>query len=232
MRRLIDKVASSILLVLLSPIFLILAIIIKSDSKGPVFFTQMRIGKDNKLFKFYKFRTMSVGAPNVATEELKNSKQYITSFGRILRKTSMDELPQFINIFKGDMTFIGPRPALYNQYELKQLRTKAGVHKLLPGLTGWAQVNGRDMLNDEMKTSYDRYYMEHRSIGFDLKILVRTVFKVLRCDGIIEGGRRRAIESKTIVEDEVMKIEKDVQVKDIQIEERVEKVGIKENVNV
>lgn len=198
MRRLIDMVVSLILLVVLSPIFLILAITIKLDSKGPVFFTQMRIGKENKLFKFYKFRTMTVGTPNVATEELKNSKNYITPFGKVLRKTSLDELPQLINIFKGDMAFIGPRPALYNQYELKDMRTKAGVHKLLPGLTGWAQVNGRDMLSDAMKTSYDKYYLENRSVGFDLKILVRTVFKVLRCDGIIEGGRKEIIESKDI----------------------------------
>jgi O-antigen biosynthesis protein WbqP len=214
MRRLFDVIISLILLVLLSPIFLILAIIIKLDSRGPVFFTQMRIGRENKLFKFYKFRTMAVGAPNVATEELKNSKNYITSFGRILRKTSMDELPQLINIFKGDMTFIGPRPALYNQYELKQLRTKKGVHKLLPGLTGWAQVNGRDMLNDEMKTSYDRYYLEHRSLEFDVKIIVRTVFKVLRCDGIIEGGRKAAVKSKSIVEDEVVNVEKDIRIEE------------------
>lgn len=225
MRRLFDVIASLILLVLLSPIFLILAIIIKLDSRGSVFFTQMRIGRENKLFKFYKFRTMAVGAPNVATEELKNSKNYITSFGRILRKTSMDELPQLLNIFKGDMTFIGPRPALYNQYELKQLRTKKGVHKLLPGLTGWAQVNGRDMLNDEMKTSYDRYYLEHRSLGFDVKIIVRTVFKVLRCDGIIEGGKKAAVKSKSIVEDEVVNVEKD-----IRIEENAKNAKEQENI--
>jgi O-antigen biosynthesis protein WbqP len=231
MRRLFDVIVSLILLVLLSPIFLILAIIIKLDSRGPVFFTQMRIGRENKLFKFYKFRTMTVGAPNVATEELKNSKNYITSFGKILRKTSMDELPQLINIFKGDMTFIGPRPALYNQYELKQLRTKKGVHKLIPGLTGWAQVNGRDMLNDEMKTSYDRYYLEHRSLGFDIKIIVRTVFKVLRCDGIIEGGKKAAVKSKSIVENEVVNVEKDIRIeenaKNAKKQEDIESAAVK-----
>lgn len=198
MRRLFDMIISLILLVLLSPIFFIVAIVIKLDSKGSVFFTQMRIGKENKLFEFYKFRTMAVGTPNVATEELKDSKNYITPFGKILRKTSMDELPQLINIFKGDMTFIGPRPALYNQYELKEMRTKVGVHKLVPGLTGWAQVNGRDMLDDSMKTSYDEYYLKNQSIRLDLNILVRTVFKVLRCHGVIEGGKKRAINSKTI----------------------------------
>ena len=194
MQRVFDITVSLILLMLLSPIFFILAVIIKLDSKGPIFFTQMRIGRDNKLFKFYKFRTMMVGTPNVATEKLKDSKNYVTRSGKILRKTSLDELPQLINIFKGDMAFIGPRPALYNQYELKKMRTKAGVHKLLPGLTGWAQVNGRDMLNDEMKTAYDKYYLENKSLKFDFKILVRTVFRVLRCDGVVDGGMKREIE--------------------------------------
>lgn len=194
MRRYFDMPISLILLILLSPILLLIAIIIKIDSKGPVFFTQMRIGKDNKLFKFYKFRTMAVGTPNVATEELKDSQSYITTFGKVLRKTSLDELPQLINILKGDMAFIGPRPALYNQYELKKLRTEAGVHRILPGLTGWAQVNGRDMLDDAGKTSYDKYYLDHRSLAFDIKILIRTVFKVLRCDGIIEGGNKNVVE--------------------------------------
>lgn len=194
MRRVWDVIASTYLLILFSPVFLLLAIIIKLDSKGPVFFTQMRIGKENRLFKFYKFRTMAVGTPNVATEELKDSKSYITRFGKILRKTSADELPQLINIFKGDMTFIGPRPALYNQYDLKEMRTKAGVHVLLPGLSGWAQVNGRDMLNDEMKVAYDEYYLRNRSVRFDLRILVLTVFRVFRCDGVVEGGMKEAKE--------------------------------------
>ncbi|WPC43281.1 sugar transferase [Clostridium sp. JS66] len=190
MRRFIDIVISLFFLILFIPLFAIIGIIIKLDSKGPVFFTQMRIGKENKLFKFYKFRTMFVGTPNVSTEELKNSQSYVTCFGKILRKTSIDEFPQLINILKGDMTFIGPRPALYNQYELKEMRTKVGVHKLLPGLSGWAQVNGRDLLNDAMKTSYDEYYLKNRSVRFDFKILVRTVFKVLRCDGVIDSGIR------------------------------------------
>lgn len=190
MRRLFDIMISMCLLIIFSPILILLSIIIKLDSKGPVFFTQMRIGKENKLFKFYKFRTMAVGTPNVATEELKDATSYITRVGKILRKTSLDEIPQLINILKGDMTFIGPRPALYNQYELKEMRTKVGVHKLLPGVTGWAQINGRDMLNDSMKTYYDEYYLNNRSLIFDFNILVRTVFKVLKCDGVIEGGMR------------------------------------------
>ena len=133
MERFFDVIISLLLLVLLSPIFLIIGIIIKLNSKGPVFFTQMRIGKNNELFKFYKFRTMKVGTPNVATDKLDSSKSYITLIGKVLRKTSIDELPQLINTLKGDMTFVGPRPALYNQYELKEMRTKAGVHILLPG---------------------------------------------------------------------------------------------------
>lgn len=179
---------SLILLVLLSPLFLILGIIIKLNSKGPVFFTQERIGRNNELFKFYKFRTMKIGTPNVATDKLDSSKSYITSSGKILRKTSLDELPQIINILKGDMTFVGPRPALYNQYELKEMRTEAGVHKLLPGVTGWAQINGRDNNDDYEKTEHDRYYLNNKSVGLDVKIVFRTVFKVLRAEGILEGG--------------------------------------------
>lgn len=190
MRRFFDIVISIILLILLAPAFFIVMIIIKIDSKGPAFFTQMRIGKDNELFKFYKFRTMKVGTPNVATEKFDSTKGYITSVGKILRKTSLDELPQLINILKGNMTFVGPRPALFNQYELQKLRTEVGVHKLLPGVTGWAQVNGRDMLDDVHKTYYDEEYLKHRSIRFDFKILFRTGFKVLKADGILEGGNK------------------------------------------
>lgn len=188
MKRFFDILISMCLLIIASPILILVATIIKLDSKGPVFFTQMRIGKENNLFKFYKFRTMAVGTPNVSTEELKNAKSYITGVGKALRKTSLDEIPQLINILKGDMTFVGPRPALYNQYKLKELRTRAGVHKLLPGVTGWAQINGRDHNNDFQKTELDKYYLEHKSFMVDIKILVMTVFKVLRCDGVLEGG--------------------------------------------
>jgi O-antigen biosynthesis protein WbqP len=189
MRRTLDIFFSLFLLLIASPILIIIGIIIKLDSEGPIFFTQMRIGKDNVLFKFYKFRTMKVGTPNVATEKFDSSKGYITGFGKLLRKSSLDELPQLINILKGNMTFVGPRPALFNQYELKELRTQEGIHKLLPGVTGWAQVNGRDMLDDARKTYYDKEYLENRSVGFDFKILVRTGFKVLKADGVLEGGR-------------------------------------------
>lgn len=194
MRRTFDILSSLILLLLTLPLSIIIGIIIKLNSKGPIIFTQMRIGKDNVLFKFYKFRTMKVGAPNVATEIFDRSKGYITSFGKILRKSSLDELPQLINIFKGDMTFVGPRPALFNQYELKSLRTQEGIHKLLPGVTGWAQVNGRDMLDDSMKTYYDKEYLNNKSIAFDLKIIARTIIKVLKADGIMECKPEKIIE--------------------------------------
>lgn len=188
MQRIFDIFISLILLVVLSPIFIIVAICIKLNSKGPVFFKQQRIGKNNELFKFYKFRTMKLGTPNVATDKLKDSKSYQTSVGKVLRKTSLDELPQLINIIKGDMTFVGPRPALYNQYNLKELRTNAGVHTLLPGITGWAQINGRDHNDDAQKTYLDKYYLEHKSINLDIKILFLTVFKVLKAEGVIEGA--------------------------------------------
>lgn len=192
MGRFLDILVSLFLLVLLSPLFFIIAIVIKLNSKGPVFFTQMRIGRDNELFKFYKFRTMKIGTPNVATDKLDNSKNYITSIGKILRKTSLDELPQLINILKGEMTFVGPRPALYNQYELKEMRTTVGVHALLPGVTGWAQINGRDNNDDYEKTEHDRYYLNNKSLVLDAKILFRTVFKVLKAEGILEGGIKKS----------------------------------------
>jgi O-antigen biosynthesis protein WbqP len=192
MKRIFDVIFSVVLLLLLSPLFLILAIIIKSNSKGPVFFTQMRIGKNNELFKFYKFRSMKIGTPNIATDKFDNSKSYITKIGKVLRKTSLDELPQLINIFKGDMTFVGPRPALYNQYELKGMRTTAGVHMLLPGVTGWAQINGRDNNDDYVKTEHDRYYLNNKSLWLDVKIVFGTVFKVLKAEGIVDGGNKKS----------------------------------------
>ena len=190
MQRAFERFISLIFLIILSPICIIVAVFIKLNSKGPVFFTQQRIGKNNKLFKLYKFRTMKVGTPNVATDKLKDSKSYLTSVGKVLRKTSLDEIPQLINVLKGEMAFIGPRPALYNQYKLKELRTEAGVHILLPGITGWAQINGRDHNNDEQKTRLDRYYLENRSVILDIKILFLTIFKVLRAEGVIEGENK------------------------------------------
>lgn len=196
MQRVFDFFISLIFFILFSPIFLIVAIFIKLNSKGPVFFIQDRIGKNNEIFKLYKFRTMKVGTPNVATDKLTDAKSYLTAVGKILRKTSLDELPQLINILKGDMTFVGPRPALYNQYNLKDLRTNAGVHVLLPGITGWAQINGRDHNDDAQKTQLDKYYLENKSLGLDIKILFLTVFKVLRADGVIEGANKNSVENR------------------------------------
>ena len=191
MRRFIDVIVSLLILMVLSPLFLILAIIIKLNSKGPVFFTQMRIGKNNRQFKFYKFRTMKIGTPNVATDKLDNSESYITAIGKVLRKTSIDELPQLINTLKGDMTFVGPRPALYNQYDLNQMREEAGVHTLLPGVTGWAQINGRDNNDDREKTEYDVYYKDNKSFVLDVKILFKTVFKVLKAEDVLDDRNKK-----------------------------------------
>ena len=200
MRKGFDILISLVLLVLLSPVFLIIGVMIKLNSKGPVFFTQMRIGRNNELFKFYKFRTMKMGTPNVATDKLDSSKSYITTTGKILRKTSLDELPQIINILLGDMAFVGPRPALYNQYELKQMRTMAKVHVLLPGVTGWAQINGRDNNDDSEKTEFDRFYLNNKSLWLDVRIIFQTVFKVLKAEGILDGGHKQ-ISAESIPKD-------------------------------
>jgi O-antigen biosynthesis protein WbqP len=136
---------------------------------------------------------MRVGTPNVATDKLDSSRCYVTQSGKILRKTSVDELPQIINIFKGDMTFVGPRPALFNQYELKELRTKVGVHTLVPGVTGLAQINGRDNNDDYEKTQHDRDYLNNKSLWLDMRIVFRTVFKVLRAEGILDGEHKHKV---------------------------------------
>jgi O-antigen biosynthesis protein WbqP len=165
--------------VLLIPILLIIAILIKIDSKGPILFKQRRIGKNKKEFLILKFRTMKVNTPNVPTDKLTDSNDYITALGKYLRKTSLDELPQLVNIIKGEMSFVGPRPALYNQYGLIELRDKNGVNAHTPGLTGYAQINGRDMITDEEKVNYDKYYAENKSIRLDFKIILNTFIKVI-----------------------------------------------------
>jgi O-antigen biosynthesis protein WbqP len=192
MGRFIDVLISLLVLMLLAPLFLVIGILIKLNSKGPVFFVQIRIGRNNELFSFYKFRTMKIGTPNVATDKLSDSNKYVTTIGKFLRKSSLDELPQFINTLKGDMTFVGPRPALYNQYELKEMRTAAGVHLLLPGLTGWAQINGRDNNDDYTKTEYDLYYLNNKSFSLNIKILFKTVFKVLKAEGIVDNEVKKS----------------------------------------
>lgn len=187
MKRIFDFIMSLLAIIVFLPVILIICLIIKLTSPGPVFFKQRRIGKDNKEFNILKFRTMRIDTPNVATHLLENPDQWITPIGKFLRKTSLDELPQLINIIKGDMSIVGPRPALYNQYDLKDMRTKVGVHKLMPGLTGWAQINGRDELELKDKVALDKEYLDKENFIFDIKIIFMTVLSVLKSDGVQEG---------------------------------------------
>jgi O-antigen biosynthesis protein WbqP len=156
-----------------------LAILIKMTSPGPILYWSDRVGRHNTIFKMPKFRSMRVGTPAVATHLLSNPENFLTPIGSFLRKSSLDELPQLWSIIKGDMSFVGPRPALYNQSDLIELRTEHGVHKLLPGLTGWAQINGRDELPIPQKVALDREYIKRQSLGFDIKILFMTAMKVI-----------------------------------------------------
>ena len=189
MYNLLQRLIALVMLIILSPLFLIVSILIKLESKGPVFFKQERIGKDNINFMIYKFRSMRTDTPDVATHLLDNPEVFITKVGKFLRKTSLDELPQLINIIKGEMLFVGPRPGLYNQYDLRDLRTEKGVHVLYPGVTGWAQVNGRDELEIPDKVEFDRQYVERRSIFMDIKIVFMTVVKVFKSEGVVEGSK-------------------------------------------
>ena len=179
-----SKIFSLVLLICLSPILLIVAITIIVDDGFPILFRQKRVGQNNAHFWIYKFRTMKKDAPDIATHLVKDGTSLYTSIGPFLRKFSFDELPQLINILKGDMTFIGPRPALYNQDDLIELRTLAGVHTLMPGVTGWAQVNGRDELSITDKVKMDEYYLKNQSLWLDIKILCMTVIKVFKTEGV------------------------------------------------
>lgn len=188
MKRCFDLISSLVGIILFSPILLLLALIIKVTSPGPILFKQRRIGKDNQEFMIYKFRTMRIDTPNVATHLLKNPEQYITSIGKFMRKTSLDELPQLFNILKGEMSVVGPRPALYNQYDLIDMRTKVNVHTIKPGLTGLAQVSGRDELELDKKVYFDELYLNKQSFFYDLKLIFLTVVKVFKSEGIVEGS--------------------------------------------
>jgi O-antigen biosynthesis protein WbqP len=184
-KRVLDLVVSSLGLLLFSPLFLILIFLIKLDSDGPVFFTQRRIGKGSTEFYIYKFRTMKITTPpNIPTHLLHNPGDYITRVGRMLRKYSLDELPQIINILRGEMSIVGPRPALRNQYDLLQKREKYGANDIAPGLTGWAQINGRDELAIDVKARLDGFYSSNISCLLDLKIFIITIFRVLKAEGI------------------------------------------------
>ena len=180
----ISRILASLLFILLLPFFLVFAFFIIFSDGFPVFFKQKRIGKNNREFKMYKFRTMKKNTPNLPTHLLENPEQYLIPIGKFLRKLSIDELPNLINIIKGEMNFVGPRPALFNQADLIELRTKANVHSIKPGITGWAQINGRDELPIPIKVDYDIYYLEHQSFLLDLKIVFYTFFKTLRAEGV------------------------------------------------
>ncbi len=175
---------SMLLIGLLALPFLIIGLLVKITSPGPVIFWSSRIGIENCTFRMPKFRSMRLKAPNVATHLLSDPDSYLTPIGRVLRKSSLDELPQLFSVLKGDMSFVGPRPALFNQYDLIALRTEKGVHRIHPGITGWAQVNGRDDLPIRIKVDYDAYYLDHRSIAFDLRTIIRTISSVFRREGI------------------------------------------------
>ena len=188
-KKIIDRFLAFIGLIVLSPLLLILIIAIKLDSPGPIFFRQKRVGIHKTYFEILKFRTMRTDTPkDMPTHMLKNPDQYITKVGRFLRKTSLDELPQIINILKGDMAIVGPRPALWNQYDLIEERDKYGANDILPGLTGWAQINGRDELEIPVKAKLDGDYVAKMSFGMDLRCILGTVVSVARQDGVVEGG--------------------------------------------
>ena len=188
-KRLIDLIMSALGIIVLSPVLLILVIAIKLDSPGPVLFKQKRVGLHKSHFHILKFRTMRIDTPkDCPTHLLENPEQWITKVGGFLRKTSLDELPQIFNIFAGQMSIIGPRPALWNQFDLIEERDKYGANDVLPGLTGWAQINGRDELEIPVKAKLDGEYVERMSFGFDVKCFVGTIVSVLKHDGVVEGG--------------------------------------------
>lgn len=196
-KRLIDIVLSTIGLIVLSPIFLVLIIAIKVDSKGRILFKQKRVGIHKSHFNILKFRTMKINTPkDIPTHMLENPEYYITRMGKFLRKTSLDELPQIWNIFIGDMSIIGPRPALWNQSDLIDERDLYGVNCIRPGLTGWAQINGRDELSIKIKARLDGEYVQRMSFRLDLKCFFGTILYVLRRDGVVEGGTGRLESTK------------------------------------
>lgn len=184
MKRVLDIFLSLLAIMVFALPLLFVFIAIKVNSKGPVLFKQQRIGRDGVHFEMYKFRSMYTETPNVSTETLGDPTAYITPIGKFIRKTSLDELPQLFNILKGDMTIVGPRPALFNQYKLIAMRDEAKVNRVRPGLTGYAQVMGRDLISDVKKVAYDKYYVDNSSIWFDLKIIWLTVYSVARADGV------------------------------------------------
>ena len=184
-----DVILSLLALICLSPVYLIVALAVKLSSPGPVLFRQKRVGRGGRLFTIYKFRTMRTDTPrDTATHLLQDPARYITGVGAFLRRSSLDELPQFFNVLKGDMSIVGPRPALYNQDDLIAARREVGVDAVRPGITGWAQINGRDELPIPVKVRYDREYVENLSLKMDARCFFGTIISVLRAEGVREGG--------------------------------------------
>jgi len=189
-KRIFDIFFSATALTVLLPFFLLVALIIRLTTKASVLFTQERVGRNGKLFKVYKFRTMKPTAPtDVPTNSLDHADSYITKIGRVLRKTSFDELPQLVNVLKGDMSVIGPRPLIEGESKIHALRTQNGVYQIRPGVTGWAQVNGRDYLTDEEKVALDTEYLRRLSLGFDLRCVARTISVIFTGKGFAEGKK-------------------------------------------
>ncbi|MDP2865109.1 MAG: sugar transferase [Elusimicrobiota bacterium] len=184
MKRIFDIIAAFVLLLTMSLPMFFLALLVKLTSQGPAFHWSDRVGRDNKIFKMPKFRTMRVDTPPIATHLMTKPEIFLTPAGAFLRKTSLDELPQLFSILRGDMSFVGPRPALFNQVDLIALRTVKGIHHMVPGLTGWAQVNGRDDLSVPAKAEYDEFYLKHHSLAFDFKILFITSLQAIAGKGV------------------------------------------------
>jgi len=192
LKRLFDIILSFMGLILLFPVFVIISIAIKLDSKGPILFKQRRVGIHKSYFYILKFRTMRIDTPkDIPTHQLDNPDQWITKVGKFLRKTSLDELPQIWNILVGHMSFIGPRPALWNQYDLIEERDKYGANEIRPGLTGWAQINGRDELPIEVKAKLDGEYVNKIGFKMDIKCFFKTIVSVIKREGVVEGGTGR-----------------------------------------
>ena len=184
MKRLFDIVASTVLLLVFAVPMALIALLVRLTSKGPILYWSDRVGSNNRIFRMPKFRTMRIDTPEIATHLLADPGRYLTPIGSLLRRTSLDEVPQLISVLRGDMSLVGPRPALFNQDDLISLRTEVGVHNLLPGLTGWAQINGRDELQIPEKVRLDAQYLQSQSLMLDMKILAMTALKVVRLEGV------------------------------------------------
>ena len=198
MKRVLDFIFSLVAIIILSPVILVISLLVLISSGGPVIFKQQRVGYKNKVFTIYKFRTMKRGMRQTKTEDLTEEeiKNDITVIGRVLRKLSLDELPQLVNILKGDMSFVGPRPLIIEEKEIRELREKNNIYSVRPGITGWAQVNGRDFITDEQKVQYDKEYVENQSIIMDIKILFKTFWVVLASKDIADGKTNKEGDEK------------------------------------